>query len=68
MGPDDEKKLRQLMLQKRQLPQPNWDLLRRVTKRKSKAVAPFYLSSKKIDEAVKGNEKRQPREEVESSV
>ena len=33
MGPDDEKRLRQLLFKKRQLPQPEWDLLSRVSKR-----------------------------------
>lgn len=80
MGPDDEKKLRQLMLMKRQLPQPNWDLLRRVTRRKSKAPVvsgqrittatnvPQFLYNIKEDEAAKRNKKQQSGEEVEGGV
>lgn len=33
MGPDEEKKLRQLLLLKRQLPEPDWNLINRATKR-----------------------------------
>ena len=33
MGPDDEKRIRQLLVQKRKLPEPAWNLFARATKR-----------------------------------
>ena len=37
MGPDEEKQLRQVLRMARQLPEPDWNLLKRATKRKSRA-------------------------------
>lgn len=38
MGPDEEKRLRQLMRKSQQLPEPTWNLLARTTKRFSRTL------------------------------
>ncbi len=59
MSPDEEKKLRQLLIQKRQLPEPNWNLIARATKRQSRTSeltpAKSYVQP---DEASKRYQKR----------
>ena len=37
MGPDEEKRLRQIMIKERRLPDPAWNLIARATKKMSRA-------------------------------
>ena len=43
MGPDEEKRLRQLLFKKRQLPEPDWNLFNRATKQFSRARQPTVV-------------------------
>lgn len=38
MGPDEEKRLRELLRKSHQLPEPNWNLLKKATRRFSRAI------------------------------
>lgn len=59
MGPDDEKRLRALLFQKRQLPEPTWNLFARTTKRTSRAMkAEEKPVIKADDKTSKSREKR----------
>ena len=58
MGPDEEKKLRQLLLQKRQLPEPDWNLFARTTKRFSRAAKKEEKPIIKLDGKVGERDKK----------
>ena len=42
MGPDEEKRLRQLLSMKQQLPEPDWNLFARTSKRFSRLSPEFH--------------------------
>lgn len=49
MGPDEEKRLRQLMRKSQQLPEPTWNLLARTTKRFSRTLKQEEKPVMKLD-------------------
>jgi len=61
MGPDEDKKLRQLLLMKRKLPEPAWNLFARTTKRFSALREPQTRFETQASQAV------QQQKEIEST-
>lgn len=60
MGPDEEKRLRQLLFKSHQLPEPDWNLFTRATKRFSKEsgyTPTKIVSPGKKDETLKDRKK-----------
>ena len=53
MGPDEEKKVRQLLRLSHQLPEPEWNLLARTTKRWSRARPEFHYIETQQKETAK---------------
>ena len=65
MGPDEEKRLRQILFKKQQLPEPAWNLFNRTTRRFSRAIEQQEKPVSIIDDKTsKRYKKRQGGKEI----